>query len=109
MAVDDSPLGTSCADAGSCCNEGKITDHSFETGSSKIVGEEGAPTLQEQGALWIMLCLLISGCSGSMCCSSAQPLQLSGKLPVPEQKDSRLALTAANNLSRPRETEGTVV
>jgi len=28
---------------------------------------------------------------------------------VPEQKDSRLALTAANSLSRPRETEGTVV
>ena len=45
-AVDDSALGTSCADAGSCCNEGKITDHSFETGSSKACRLGGSTVRQ---------------------------------------------------------------
>ena len=74
-------------------------DQIFETGSSKMVTEGGRLILQAQGALWIMLIFLMSGCRGSMSCSSAQPLQSSGKLPVPEQKVSRSALMVVNNLS----------
>jgi hypothetical protein len=56
--------------------------------------------LQPQAPSRIMEYFLTSGNSGVRCRNNAQPLQSSDKLPVPEQMDSKYALSVANSLHK---------